>query len=79
MRSASVSDMRRTEFDRLVSGEFGASYGSWIVQTHVLSRRGVTSEQAIEDGVEVRQVWWELCEDFDVPEDRVLGEDVEGF
>ena len=68
--------MRRTEFDRLVEGEFGRSYGTWILSSHVLSRVGVTAEEAIEAGEDVRTVWWELCREFDVPQERMLGEDL---
>ncbi len=67
--------MRRTEFDRLIAGEFGATYGSWIAESHVLSRLGKTAEEAIEAGEEPRNVWWELCRDFDISEERMLGED----
>ena len=67
--------MRRTEFDWLIAGEFGATYGGWIVESHVLSRLGKTAEEAIEAGEEPRNVWWELCRDFEVPEERMLGED----
>lgn len=67
--------MRRTEFDRLIAGEFGKSYGSWIVESHVLSRLGKTAAEAIEDGVDPRTAWWELCRDFEIPEERMLGAD----
>ncbi|AEK36972.1 hypothetical protein CVAR_1618 [Corynebacterium variabile DSM 44702] len=73
--SVSVVDMRRTEFDRLVAGEFGDSFGSWIAGSHVLSGLGATSAQLIERGHDLRELWWALCDDFDVPEERRLGED----
>ncbi|KAB1504526.1 DUF3046 domain-containing protein [Corynebacterium sp. 320] len=71
--------MRRTEFDRLVRGEFGSSFAAWIEGTHVISSLGDTAGHLIEQGYDLRQVWEGLCEDFDVPESRQLGEDVEGF
>lgn len=74
-RSVSVGGMRRTEFDRLVVGEFGDSFGSWIAGTHVLSGLGTTPSRLIEQGHDLREVWWGLCEDFDVPEERRLGAD----
>ena len=45
------------------------------MESHVLSRLGKTAEEAIEAGEEPRNVWWELCRDFDIPEERMLGED----
>ena len=61
--------MRRTEFDRLVDGEFGSSFSAWIGDTHVLSELGDTAENLIERGVDPR-------DDFDVPAERRLGEDI---
>ncbi|MDN6439974.1 DUF3046 domain-containing protein [Corynebacterium nuruki] len=67
--------MRRTEFDRLVTGEFGDAFGSWIAGSHVLSAFGATAGDLVERGADLREVWWALCDDFDVPEDRRLGAD----
>jgi hypothetical protein len=63
--------MRLTEFNELVTGWFGAAYGSSVLADHVLtSLGGRTAAQAIEDGVDPRDVWRALCVDFDVPRDR---------
>lgn len=67
--------MRRTEFDRLVTGEFGDAFGSWIAGSHVLSGYGATPEELMAEGADLRQVWWALCDDFEVPEERRLGAD----
>lgn len=40
--------MRRAEFDRLVEGEFGGSFGSWIADMHVLEGFGESSSTLIE-------------------------------
>ncbi|CNN23339.1 Protein of uncharacterised function (DUF3046) [Mycobacterium tuberculosis] len=41
------------------------------VNRHVLTGfDGRSAAQAIEDGVEPRDVWRALCADFDVPHDR---------
>jgi hypothetical protein len=37
---------------------------------HVLSSFGRTPSQAIDDGVDPREVWRALCADFDVPRDQ---------
>ena len=63
--------MRLTEFNELVTGWFGAAYGSSVLADHVLTGLGGrTAAQAIEDGVDPRDVWRALCVDFDVPRDR---------
>lgn len=60
--------MRLTEFNELVEGQFGAMRGRSLLVDHVLSALdGRTAAQAIEDGVEPRNVWRALCADFDVP------------
>lgn len=63
--------MRLTEFHELVAGQFGKAYGASVLVDHVLSGLGgVTAAQAIEAGVEPRDVWRALCADFDVPRDQ---------
>ncbi|WP_428357139.1 DUF3046 domain-containing protein, partial [Mycolicibacterium sp.] len=55
----------------LVAGQFGAVRASSMLVDHVLtSMGGRTAAQAIEDGVEPRDVWRALCADFDVPRDQ---------
>lgn len=63
--------MRLTEFRERVTLRFGAAYGATVLTDHVLAAvGGRTAEQAIEDGVDPRDVWWALCADFDVPRDQ---------
>lgn len=63
--------MRLTEFAELVNGRFGSVRGSSLLVDHVLTALGGrTAAQAIEDGVEPRDVWRALCADFDVPKDE---------
>ncbi|MEB3068909.1 DUF3046 domain-containing protein [[Mycobacterium] vasticus] len=63
--------MRLTEFRERVTLRFGAAYGASVLTDHVLSAvGGRTAAQAIEAGVEPRDVWWALCSDFDVPRDQ---------
>lgn len=63
--------MRLTEFHDRVTLRFGAAYGASVLADHVLNGcDGRTATQAIEDGVEPRDVWWALCADFDVPRDQ---------
>ncbi len=63
--------MRLTEFHELVQGRFGAVRASSMLVDHVLTALGGrTAAQAIEDGVDPRDVWRALCADFDVPRDQ---------
>jgi len=50
---------------------FGATYGASVLSDHVLiDFDGRTGAQAIEDGVDPRDVWRALCVDFDVPREQ---------
>lgn len=63
--------MRLTEFHELVEGQFGAIRASSMLVDHVLTALGGrTPAQAIEDGIDPREVWRALCADFDVPRDQ---------
>lgn len=60
-----------TEFHELVEGRFGRVRGSSMLVDHALSVfGGRTAVQAIEDGVDPRDVWRALAADFDVPRDE---------
>ena len=60
-----------TEFHELVQAQFGSIRGASLLVDHVLTQLGGrTGAQAIEAGVEPRDVWRALCADFDVPRDQ---------
>ena len=60
-----------TEFHELVTDQFGSVRGASVMVDHVLSSLGGrTAAQAVEDGVDPRDVWRALCADFDVPRER---------
>jgi hypothetical protein len=69
-----LADVRLTEFHERVVLRFGAAYGSSVLVDHVLTGLGGfggrTAAQAIEEGVEPRDVWRALCVDFDVPREQ---------
>jgi hypothetical protein len=66
-----LGGVRLTEFRELVDGQFGAVRGGSLLVDHVLTALGGrTAAQAIEEGVEPRDVWRALCADFDVPRDQ---------
>jgi hypothetical protein len=63
--------MRLTEFHELVRSEFGAARGDALLIDHVLpSLGGRTGAQAIEDGVDPKDVWRQLCAEFDIPRSK---------
>jgi hypothetical protein len=63
--------VRLTEFNDRVTLRFGATYGASVLADHVLTGfDGRTAAQAIEEGIEPRDVWRALCADFDVPRDQ---------
>ncbi|ANE05348.1 DUF3046 domain-containing protein [Corynebacterium crudilactis] len=67
--------MRLSEFQQLVKDEFGEAKGEWIAHSHVIGALGVTAEVAIDTGIDLRNVWEQLCIDFSIPESRRLGKD----
>ena len=71
-----IDPMRLTEFDQLVTDEFGNQKAQWIKDSHVILELGGTAHELIEKGVDPSDVWRGLCDDFDVPEERRLGRDV---
>jgi hypothetical protein len=62
--------VRSSEFWELVDSEFGVR-GRLVVREHVLGALGgLTAQEALARGEDVRRVWFALCDDFDVPEQR---------
>lgn len=63
--------MRLTEFTERITEEFGTVSADSILADHVLTELGGrTGAQAIESGVDPRDVWVAICRDFDVPRTR---------
>ncbi|WP_089242807.1 DUF3046 domain-containing protein [Rhodococcoides kyotonense] len=63
--------MRLTEFRELLTEEFGQVRGDSMLVDHVIqSLDGQTGAEAIEAGVDPRDVWRALCSEFDVPRNR---------
>lgn len=67
--------MRISEFWRLADEEFGRAYARTLTSDLVLAPLDRTAEQAIRDGVAVRQVWEHLCDAMAVPQARRWGSD----
>lgn len=62
--------MRLTEFRELLTAEFGTLRGETLMRDHRLTDLGVTGDEAVESGVDPRDVWRALCSEFDVPKER---------
>ncbi len=59
--------MRRSEFARAVEDEFGGR-GATLVADLALSAIGHrTAAQALDDGLDPRDIWLALCAETDVP------------
>ncbi|MGO4692257.1 DUF3046 domain-containing protein [Glaciibacter sp. 2TAF33] len=65
--------MRLSEFRQAIKDEFGDGYGRVLTSDLVLTRFGVTADQALAGGVPARDVWLALCVEADVPESRWYG------
>ncbi len=59
-----------------MEGEFGEGYAHVLAGELVISEYQLTARQALEAGVQPRQVWASLCLQQDVPEERWLGRDI---
>ncbi|GED98174.1 DUF3046 domain-containing protein [Gordonia crocea] len=60
--------MRLTDFTELMNEQFGEQTAASMLVDHVLvDLGGRTGAQAIEEGVDPRDVWRAMCRDFDVP------------
>lgn len=63
--------MRLTYFRELMETEFGVARASSVSRDHVFSELGGrTVEDAIEAGIEPREVWKVVCAAYDVPPAR---------
>lgn len=63
--------MRLTQFRELMETEFGAARAAAVTRDHVFAQLGGrTVEQALEFGIDAREVWKAVCETYDVPPAR---------
>jgi hypothetical protein len=66
-----VGRVRLTYFRELMEGEFGAARAAAVARDHVFAELGGrTVEEALEAGVEPRDVWIAVCNAYDVPPAR---------
>ncbi|KHF45718.1 hypothetical protein MINT15_00190 [Saccharomonospora viridis] len=51
--------------------EFGATRAAMLAADHVFSGLGGrTIDQALDDGVPAKEIWREVCAEFEVPKER---------
>ncbi|MEN3266752.1 MAG: hypothetical protein V7646_3646 [Pseudonocardia sp.] len=63
--------VRLTYFRELMEGEFGAARAASVAHDHVFAELGGrTVEQALEAGIDPREVWKAVCDAYDVPAAR---------
>jgi hypothetical protein len=63
--------VRLTYFRELMETEFGAARADSVSRDHVFSELGGrTVAEALEAGIEPRQVWKVVCDAYDVPSVR---------
>ena len=66
-----MARVRLTYFRELMEGEFGAVRAASVSHDHVFAALGGrTVEQALEAGIEPREVWLAVCDAYDVPLSR---------
>lgn len=65
--------MRRSEFDRAASDEFGAQASTLVTDLVLADVGGRTAAEALKAGVPPREVWLALCVETDVPAERRYG------
>ncbi|MCW2498161.1 DUF3046 domain-containing protein [Jatrophihabitans sp.] len=61
--------MRITEFWRRMDARFGATYARSVAADYRVPALGTTIAQALEDGVEPKEIWRAVCGEFEVPVD----------
>jgi hypothetical protein len=59
--------MRLTDFWSRMQERFGASYARSVAADQRLPAIGMTVDEAIASGVETKQVWRAVCDEFDMP------------
>jgi hypothetical protein len=63
--------MRITVFRKLMSQEFGEVRADMLARDHVFSSLGGrTVDQALDAGLEPKEIWRAVCEAFEVPPER---------
>jgi Protein of unknown function (DUF3046) len=63
--------MRITVFRKLMDDEFGELRAAAISADHIFAALGGrTIDKAVDVGIEPKQIWQAVCDEFDIPESR---------
>ncbi len=66
--------VRMTEFRLLMETHFGPQRAPSIAQDHVFGAlSGLTANQALRSGFDARDVWFAVCDDFEIPDNLRWG------
>ena len=66
-----MGGVRLTYFRELMEDEFGPARAAAMARDHVFAELGDrTVEEALEAGIEPREVWKAVCDAYDVPSAR---------
>lgn len=60
-------DMRLTDFWNRMEERFGATYARSVAADYRLPALGATVDEAIAAGVETKDIWRAVCDEFDMP------------
>jgi len=60
-------DMRLTDFWNRMEERFGATYARSVAADYRLPALGATIDEAIAAGVETKDIWRAVCDEFDMP------------
>jgi hypothetical protein len=60
-------DMRLTEFWNRMEERFGAAYAHSLAADYRLPALGATVEEAVAAGVETKDIWRAVCDEFEMP------------
>ncbi len=66
-----MDGVRLTQFRELMEGEFGAARAATLAHDHVFADLGGrTVEQALDSGIDARDVWLAVCTAYEIPPSR---------
>lgn len=69
--SLTLLSMRITVFRRLMAEEFGTVRAESLARDHVVSGLGGrTIDEALDAGVPAKEVWQQVCVEFEIPSER---------
>lgn len=60
-------DMRLTDFWNRMEERFGATYVHSVAADYRLPALGATINEAIASGVETKDIWRAVCDEFEMP------------